>query len=82
MRLSRWTRVFATAAILGMAGTASAQFQPTVQGQLRTDAGELFTGTVDLRLSLHTSATGTTPLQQFVQNGVVVWRRLLGEAAV
>jgi hypothetical protein len=55
-----------------MAGTASAQFQPTVQGQLRTDAGELFTGTIDLRLSLHTSAAGTTPLQQFVQNGVAV----------
>jgi hypothetical protein len=64
--------VLAAVAILGVAGTASAQFQPTVQGQLRTDAGELFTGTVDLRLSLHTSATGTTPLQQFVQNGVVV----------
>jgi hypothetical protein len=55
-----------------MAGTASAQFQPTVQGQLRTDAGELFSGTIDLRLSLHTSANGTTPLQQFVQNGVAV----------
>jgi hypothetical protein len=27
---------------------------------------------VDLRLSLHTSATGTTPLQQFVQSGVAV----------
>ncbi|HEX8875721.1 MAG TPA: tail fiber domain-containing protein [Phycisphaerales bacterium] len=70
--LSRWTRVLAAVAVLGMAGTASAQFQPTVQGQLRTDAGELFSGTVDLRLSLHTSATGTTPLQQFVQNGVAV----------
>ena len=70
--LTRWTQVLAAAAVLSVAGTASAQFQPTVQGQLRSDAGELFTGTVDLRLSLHTSATGTTPLQQFVQNGVTV----------
>jgi hypothetical protein len=70
--LSRWTRAVAAAAILSVAGTASAQFQPTLQGQLRTDAGELFSGTVDLRLSLHTSANGGTPLQQFVQSGVAV----------
>ncbi|MBL8886566.1 MAG: tail fiber domain-containing protein [Phycisphaerales bacterium] len=72
LNLSRWTRVLAAAAVLGAAGTASAQFQPTLQGQLRTDAGELFSGTVDLRLSLHTSASGGTPLQQFAQNGVAV----------
>ena len=70
--LARWTKALAAAAMLSVVGTANAQFQPTVQGQLRTDAGELFSGTVDLRLSLHTSATGTTPLQQFVQNGVAV----------
>jgi len=70
--LARWTKALAAAAMLSVVGTANAQFQPTLQGQLRTDAGELFSGTVDLRLSLHTSATGTTPLQQFVQNGVAV----------
>ena len=70
--LSLWFKVLATTAMLSLAGTTAAQFQPTLQGQLRTDAGELFTGSIDLRLSLHTTATGTTPLQQFVQTDVAV----------
>ncbi|MFO0859588.1 MAG: tail fiber domain-containing protein [Phycisphaerales bacterium] len=71
-QLVRWTHVLAAATMLSVVGSALAQFQPTVQGQLRTDGGALFTGTVNLRLSLHTSATGGTPLQQFVQNAVTV----------
>ncbi|MBS0190895.1 MAG: tail fiber domain-containing protein [Phycisphaerales bacterium] len=71
--ISRWARVAGIAMLLGGAGTtACAQFQPTLQGQLRTDSGQALTGTVDLRLSLHTAPTGGTPLQQFVQNGVAV----------
>lgn len=68
----RWTHALAAAAIVGLAGSATAQFQPSMQGQLRTDAGAPFTGTVDLRLSLHTASIGGTPLQQFVQSGVNV----------